>query len=173
MNRNIVPTQQEIFIQDGDFIVSKTDSTGRITYCNPSFIQYSGYQEIELLGKPHNIIRHPDMPKSVFNLLWETIKSGKEFHGFVKNMRKDGSFYWVFANVTPSYKGNRHDIIGFHSARRKPNRDKLNQIIPLYEAMLKAERNAHSNQALAAGSAVLTEFLSSSGKTYREYILTL
>lgn len=78
---------------ESDFIVSKTNSTGRLTDCNRTFIEFSGYSEQQLLGKQHNIVRHPDIPRSVFNLLWQTIKSGNEFFGYVKNMSKDGSYY--------------------------------------------------------------------------------
>lgn len=173
MGNKPVPSQHEVLIRDGDFIVSKTDISGRITYCNPSFISYSGYDEVELLNKPHRMIRHPDMPRTVFHLLWETIKGGREFHGFVKNLRKDGSFYWVFANVTPSYKGESNEIIGYHSVRRKPDRNKLKQIVPLYEKMLAAEIKVGHNHAIEAGAGVLNGFLSTAGKSYREYILTL
>jgi len=101
--KHIVPTDRERVMRKEEFIVSKTDLTGRITYGNRIFIEFSGYSEAELLGAQHNIIRHPDMPRAVFNLLWDTIAQGNEIFAYVKNMSKDGGFYWVFANVTPSY----------------------------------------------------------------------
>jgi PAS domain S-box-containing protein len=92
-----IPKDVERPVPEDKFLVSKTDPRGIITYANEVFIEVSGYTEEELIGKPHNIIRHPDMPRTVFKLLWDTIKSGREFWGYVKNMAKDGSYYWVFA----------------------------------------------------------------------------
>ena len=90
-------------LKDNDFIVSKTDTKGRITYVNKIFIEISEYNEKELLGKPHSIIRHPDMPKSVFKLFWDMIRNGEEVFAFVLNKTKNNNEYWVYANVTPSY----------------------------------------------------------------------
>lgn len=160
-------------MRDDDFIVSKTDSVGKLTYCNPIFIEFSGYTEPELLGQQHNIVRHPDMPRAVFALLWQTIKNGEEFMGYVKNLSKDGSFYWVFATVTPSFKTNSKEIIGFFSVRRKPDKSKLQIIEPIYRDMLVAEKNVGRNQAIEAGSTVLQKAIQATGKEYREFILTI
>ena len=92
-------------MRDEDFIVSKTDAKGRISYSNRIFMEFAGYAEHELLGVQHNIVRHPDMPRAVFKVMWETLQAGQEFFGYVKNMASDGSFYWVFANVTPDMDG--------------------------------------------------------------------
>jgi len=177
MKNKITPKDKEIVMREDDFIVSKTDLSGRLTYCNRIFIEFSGYTETELLGQQHNIIRHPDMPRSVFSLLWSVIKSGNEFIGYVKNMSKDGSYYWVLANVTPSYQvipGNTDKkLIGYFSVRRKPELAKLNIIQPLYQDMLAAEKRAGSRDAIAAGTQVLTDVIESTGKNYREYILSL
>ncbi len=172
MKNNITPTNKERVMREQDFIVSKTDPSGRLTYCNQIFIEFSGYSEAELLGHQHNIVRHPDMPRSVFALLWETIKSGHEFFGYVKNMHKDGSYYWVFATVTPSY-GEQNNIIGYFSVRRKPDRQKLQIIDALYRDMLMAEKQAGSRNAIAAGRQVLDNVIQPTGKDYREYILSL
>ena len=99
----ITPTNEEKVMREGDLIVSKTDIKGRITYGNRTFNEFSGFTENELLGTQHNIIRHPDMPRAVFKLLWDRLQAGQEVFAFVKNISKDGSFYSVLANVTPSY----------------------------------------------------------------------
>ena len=95
--------QRERVMREDDFLVSKTDLKGRITYGNRIFIEFSGYSEAELLGAQHNIVRHPDMPRGVFKFLWDTLQAKQECFAYVKNRSKDGGFYWVFANVTPSY----------------------------------------------------------------------
>ncbi len=172
MKKNITPTNNEIVMRDDDFIVSKTDAKGRLTYCNRIFIEFSGYSEPELLGQQHNIVRHPDMPRAVFHLLWKTIKSGDEFFGYVKNISANGDYYWVFANVTPSY-GKNKEISGFFSVRRKPDPEKLKIISSIYQDMLAAEKQAGTRDAIAAGTKVLTDIIEPTGKDYREFILSL
>lgn len=159
-----------------EFIVSKTDAKGKLTYCNRIFIDYSGYTEFELLGQQHNIVRHPDMPRAVFHLLWSTLKSGNEFFGYVKNMTKDGSYYWVLANVTPSFSNSGtdvKDISGFFSVRRKPEAEKLRVIDALYNEMLIAEKAAGTSGAIAAGTKILMDAVNKTGKDYREFILSI
>jgi len=112
---------QEVVIREDDFIVSKTDPKGKITYCNRIFIEISGYSEAELLGQPHKIIRHPDMPRSVFRALWQTLQAGQEFFGVIKNRTKSGGYYWAFANVTPSLDA-QGQLLGYFSVRRCPSR---------------------------------------------------
>jgi len=99
------PTLQEKVLGEDDFIVSKTDLKGLITYGNRTFIQMSGYSEAELLGAPHNILRHPDMPRVVFKLLWDTIQAQQEICAYVKNLAKDGSFYWSGPTSPPPSTG--------------------------------------------------------------------
>ena len=149
-----------------DFIVSKTDTKGRITYVNKIFMSMADYTEEELLGKPHNIIRHPDMPKAVFKLLWEMVQKKEEIFAYVINKTKHGDDYWVYANVTPSLdaKGN---IIGYYSVRRRPNPKALEIIKPLYRDMLAAERSG----GVDAGTKVLTELLAAKGASYNELII--
>ncbi len=115
-DKNIIPTQQERLMREDDFLVSKTDIKGRLLYGNQIFIEFSGYQEHELLGQQHNIVRHPDMPRGVFKFLWDTIQQKQECFAYVKNMSKDGGYYWVFANVTPSLDPNGQ-VEGFFSVR--------------------------------------------------------
>ncbi len=175
MKNKIVATGKERVMTADEFIVSKTDATGRLTYCNRIFIDYAGYTELELLGKQHNIVRHPEMPRSVFNLLWSTVKSGNEFFGYVKNIAKDGSFYWVFANVTPSYstRAGAPEILGYFSVRRKPDPAKLRIIEQLYKEMYMAEQQAGARDAVGAGTDVLMNRVNATGKSYREFILSI
>jgi len=172
MKQNITPTNREIIMHDNDFIVSKTDPKGLLTYGNEIFIEFSGYPESQLLGKQHNIVRHPDMPRAVFKLLWDTINSGNEFNGYVKNMSKDGGFYWVFANVTPSYAADG-SLLGYYSVRRKPANDSLDFIKNLYRDMLEAEKQAGAQGAIDASTAMLTNLLNSKDVSYEKFILSV
>lgn len=174
MKKTITPTNREIVLQEDDIIVSKTDLKGRITYCNQTFCRLSGYSEAELLGQPHSIIRHPDMPRAAFKLLWDTLAEGREIFAYVKNMAKNGDYYWVFAHVTPSYDKN-HNVIGYHSNRRCPDRNIIaNTIVPLYATVLR-EESQHSNgkKALAASFDLLANFLKSKNVSYDELIFSL
>lgn len=159
---------QEITFGDEEFIVSKTDLQGKITYGNALFIKMSGFTELELIQKPHNILRHEDMPKVVFKLLWSRIKEGKEVFAYVKNKTKEGDYYWVFAHVTPSFNLNR-EITNYHSVRRKPSAKALNVIKPLYATLLQHERNGGVN----ASEAALNQILKDKGLSYDEFILSL
>ncbi|RAX57893.1 histidine kinase [Helicobacter monodelphidis] len=158
----------ELLVADGTLITSKTDLHGNIIYCNEDFLAYSGYSEEELFMRPHNIIRHPDMPRAAFKLLWDTIQQGKEFFAFVKNLTRDKKFYWVFTNVTPSYDAKR-EIISYYSVRRKPARSAINTIVPLYQAMLEAEKKG----GIQAGVETLSETLKKIGKPYNQVIYEL
>ncbi|MBF0274261.1 MAG: PAS domain-containing protein [Nitrospinae bacterium] len=162
------PTRVEKKMKDGDFIVSKTDTKGIITYGNEIFIQMSEYTEEELLGAPHSIIRHPDMPRVVFKLLWDTITQGNEIFAYVKNLAKSGSYYWVFTNVTASYDKSGK-IIGYYSVRRKPNEAVIPTIEGLYKQMIEKEKEG----GMEASGKFLMDFLDSQGVTYDEIINTL
>ncbi len=157
------PTNRETNIQTDDFLVSKTDTKGKITYANPSFIKVTGFSEKELLGKPHSLIRHQDMPKIIFKLLWEEISNKREIFAYVKNMSKDGGFYWVYANVTASLD-DRRNIIGYYSVRRKPNPKALEVIKPLYEKLLSLENSG----GMDASYNYLAELLKEKGVSYDE-----
>jgi PAS domain S-box-containing protein len=172
MKNRPMPTSVEKIMRENDFIVSKTDLKGRITYGNRIFIEFSGYSEQELLGAQHNIIRHPDMPRGVFKFLWDTIQSGKECFAYVKNMAKDGSYYWVFAHVTPSYD-TRGSIIGYLSIRRKPKPQAVTTISDVYRAMLAAENRVGAREACQTSLALLTQTLAEKGISYEEFILAL
>lgn len=171
MTKAITPTDTEVFFREDELIVSKTDPKGRLTYVNRLFCRIADYDETDLLGKPHSIIRHPDMPRAVFKLLWDTVADGEEIFAYVKNMTRRGDFYWVFAHVTPSYDQSKN-IVGYHSNRRVPNRDVINNaIVPLYDELLREERR-HKNgqQALAAGFDRLVNFLKAKNASYDELI---
>ncbi len=170
MKPRVTPINHERSLGDDDFIVTKTDPSGRIVYANRIFNALAGYPEAELLGKQHNIIRHPDMPRSVFKLLWEHISAGQEFVGYVKNMARDGSFYWVLATVTPDRDGQRN-ITGYTSVRRKPRAEAVRAAAALYQEMLAAENRAGPRDAIAAGSSVLTKAMN--GKSYEQFVLAL
>ena len=173
ITQTIQPTGHERTFDEHEIIVSKTDLKGIITYANHVFVRVAGYSEAELLGKPHNIIRHPDMPRCVFKLLWDTIADDKEIFAYVVNLCKNGDHYWVFAHVTPSYdlSGN---ISGYHSSRRKPDREKVEQVIPLYKALLECEQSYSDwRQGMAASTEMLTQHLHEAGIQYDEFVLTL
>ncbi len=172
MKRGIAPTTVERMMREDDFIVSKTSAKGIITYGNPIFIEFSGYSEAELLGSQHNIIRHPDMPRAAFKLAWDTIQSGQEFFGYVKNLAKDGSFYWVFTHISPDFD-QRRNIVGYTSVRRCPQRSALAKIEPVYQQMLAAERAAGARDAIAAGTQVLLDLLKQTGMGYEELVFSL
>jgi PAS domain S-box-containing protein len=171
-DKSIIPTSKERVMRENDFIVSKTDLKGRITYGNRIFIEFSGYSQDELLGAQHNIIRHPDMPRGVFKFLWDTLAQQKECFAYVKNMSKDGGFYWVFANVTPSYD-ERGQVEGYFSVRRRPSRGAVDAAAGLYQLMLEEERRAGPKDACAASLALLVGLLQQKGTDYESFIHTL
>ncbi|MEI7840658.1 MAG: PAS domain-containing protein [Methylococcaceae bacterium] len=170
--KDIIPTDKERFMREQDFIVSKTDLTGRIIYGNEIFIEFSGYKESELLGSQHNIVRHPDMPRVVFKLLWDYLAEDKEIFAYVKNMSKDGSFYWVFTHVVPIIDKDKKKI-GYTSVRRMPNPKAIPIVTDLYKSMLEAEKNAATKDAMAASGAILGKVLKDKGVSYEELINVL
>ncbi len=133
MRLNLPVTEQEFAFPKGETLVSTTDLKGRLTYCNAAFIHVSGYTREELLGQPHNMIRHPDMPEEAFRDMWETIASGMPWTALVKNRRKDGSYYWVQANVTPLMENGQP--VGYMSVRTEPSREAVAQAVQLYRTM--------------------------------------
>jgi len=170
---DIRPTGVEHRLGDDQIIVSKTDPKGLLTYVNDVFVDISRYREDELLGQPHNIVRHPDMPRSVFKLLWDTIGSGHELFAYVINLSKDGGHYWVFAHMTPSF-GPGGQIVGYHSNRRAPEPSAVTRIRALYDQLLAAERRETSTPAaIAAGTAVLQRTLAEAGLDYDEFVWNL
>lgn len=143
---NIKPTGRERPFAENEIIVSKTDLKGRITYANDVFLRVSCYSAAEVLGQPHSIIRHPDMPRCVFKLLWETIQAKGELFGYILNMASNGDHYWVLAHVTPSFD-ERRNVVGYHSNRRKPDPAQIAKIVPLYRSILQEERSTPDRKA--------------------------
>jgi PAS domain S-box-containing protein len=172
MKRQITPTTIEKVMREDDFIVSMTDLKGRITYGNRIFIEFSGYTEKELIGSQHNIIRHPDMPRAVFKLLWDKIQNKEECFAYVKNMSKDGGFYWVFTNVTPTFDPSGN-ITGYFSVRRKAKLSGIEAVTPLYAAMLEAEKQAGPANAIEASTKILVDVLKQKGMSYEELVLAI
>jgi len=174
MARDISVTGVERFFDDDEIIVSKTDLKGNIIYANNVFLRIASYVEKQCLGQPHSMIRHPEMPRCIFKLLWETIHSGKEIFAYCVNRSANGDHYWVLAHVTPSFDGSGN-IIGYHSNRRVPDRAILDDsIIPLYKSLL-AEENKHSDRkaGLEASCSMVVNLLKENGVEYDEFISSL
>lgn len=139
-SRTVYATEVEVPFPEGRLIVSRTDLNGIITHANDAFVEMSGYAREELIGAPHHILRHPDMPKIAFKGLWDDIAAGKKWHGYVKNLRKDGAYYWVYATAVPNIRNGQ--IVGYTSVRRKPSRTRINELIPVYAQWLAEEKAA-------------------------------
>ena len=136
-SRIIYDTGIERPYPDGKLIVSRTDLAGNIAHVNDAFVEISGYDIDELIGKPHYILRHPDMPKAAYKDLWSTAEAGQKWHGYVKNLCKDGSHYWVYATVVPNVR--RGETVGYTSVRRKPSRSKIADATTQYAQMKQDE----------------------------------
>ena len=173
MTRAIQPTGVENLLGEEELIVSKTDLKGRITYANDVFIRMAKYSWKELMGAPHSLIRHPEMPRSVFKLLWDTLQSRQEIFAYVVNLAKDGSHYWVFAHVTPTFD-ERGNIVGYHSNRRKPDAAQIERIKPIYKALCAEEaRHANAKDGMHASFEVMVGLLKQQGVGYDEFALSL
>lgn len=169
-----VPSGKEIFFDRGDLIVSKTDLKGRITYANQTFLDIAGYTEEEILGQPHSVIRHPDMPRCVFKLLWDVLGAGDEIFAYVVNMAKNGDHYWVLAHATPSFD-DRGEIVGYHSARRVPDMGVVNDvIIPLYRQLLQIEQSVpNSKDGMAKSFQAVLDLLAENKVDYDQFVASL
>lgn len=171
-DRLFLTGHEQKFSRD-EIIVSKTDPKGILTYVNDIFIRISGYEENELIGKPHSVIRHPHMPRCIFRLLWETIADGREIFAYVNNRCKNGDHYWVLAHITPTL-GPGGRIVGYHSNRRVPAPEALAAVIPLYQRLLEEEqKQPTSRAAVEAGASLLNKIISETGKNYDQLILSL
>jgi len=155
---SITPSNIEQQVTNVDIIVSKGNEKGDITYANPIFFKLSGYTQAELLEQPHSIIRHPDMPKIIFKYLWDTIQSGKDVKAFVKNLCKDGGFYWVFAHVRVATNPDG-SFRNYVSTRRGMSSGARIIIEPLYEMLLEAEEKG----GMEASLPILESFLKENG----------
>ncbi len=141
----MIDTTYDMFIEtevpENELIISRTDLKGIITYVNDTFAEISGYEPSELIGKAHNIVRHPDMPKSAFKDVWETIQDGKVWRGFIKNMRKDRGYYWVEAEVSGVYK--EGELTEYKSIREPVSAEKKIQMQKFYDKLRQEEEDKH------------------------------
>ncbi|WP_206056784.1 PAS domain-containing protein [Nocardioides sp. GY 10113] len=167
------PTGVERTFGADEVIVTKTDRGGRMTYVNDVFCRVSAHPEREMLGQPHNMIRHPDMPRAVFKLLWETIDAGREIFALVLNLAGDGAHYWVLAHVTPTRDASGA-VVGYHSNRRVPSRAAVAAADGLYRELRAVEaRHQGANEAAEAGYQALMARLQEAGQTYDEFVWSL
>jgi hypothetical protein len=169
----VQPTGRESPFAEHELIVTKTDPKGRLTYTNEVFLRVSRLTLSQAMGQPHSLIRHPDMPRCVFRLMWETIEARGEFFGYVKNMATNGDHYWVFAHATASVD-QCGAITGFHSNRRKPEPAQIARIEPLYRDLLAEEaRHADRKRGLLAGTEMLNGVLHQKGLTYERFAFAI
>jgi PAS domain S-box-containing protein len=172
-DRAVRPTGVERSFGQDEVIVTKTDLKGRITYANDVFCRVSAIEESELLGRPHSVIRHPEMPKAVFQLLWDTLKQRQELFAYVVNLAGDGAHYWVLAHITPSI-GPGGEVVGYHSNRRQPDPRAIREIEPLYRVLLDEERrHPRSADAARAGCEALTQMMQERDTTYDRFVWSL
>lgn len=131
--RTVYVTDREIPYPEGLLITSRTNPDGIITHANEAFVRLSGWSREELIGAPHSLLRHPDMPSAAFRDLWETVRQGRKWHGYVKNLCKDGNHYWVYATVIPNIRDGK--ICGYTSVRRQASAEKIAQAETLYRTL--------------------------------------
>ena len=149
-------------------VISKTDTKGRITYANEVFVAFAEYTEAELLGSPHSIIRHKDMPKAIFKIIWQQIQNKEEAFALVINKTKKANSYWVYTNVTPSLD-NKGNIIGYFSVRIRPSYESIEKVKPIYKKMLEIEATQSVDESLQ----YLLDICKQAGVTYNEFIISL
>ncbi len=135
---NVTPIDEE-YIYEGSVIISQTDLDGTIIYANKMFCEISGYKAEELVGKPHNLVRHPDMPKAVFAKMWQTIQSGQMWNGLIKNLRKDGLYYWVDTEILP-VRDDNEKVTGYIAVRKPASRKNILEVEENYSKILESER---------------------------------
>lgn len=156
---------KEIVFSKKKFIVSKTDIKGNIIFINDNFAEISGYTQEELMGMPHNVIRHPDMPRGIFFLIWNSLKSGREVSGVIKNLAKSGKYYWVIADFSIE-RDREGNILSFTSFRRCASYQIIEEIEELYETMLSIERK----QGIEGSLRYLESFLEEKKMSYDEFL---
>ena len=166
----ISPTGEARTFAPDELIVSKTDLRGVITYANDVFLRISRYELHDVIGRPHNLIRHPEMPRAVFHLLWQALSEGRELFAYINNLASDGAHYWVLAHVTPSYSADGA-VIGYHSNRRRPSPGAIRTVTPLYRRLVEEERrHPTAKAAVAASSRLLDELVAAEAGSYQEFI---
>ncbi len=166
------PGEERVFDSDR-IIVSKTDLKGRITYVNRLFCSIADYTEDELIGRPHNIIRHTSMPRGIFEMLWGRLQAHKEIFAYVINSTKSGDYYWVLAHVTPSFDQSGQ-AVGYHSNRRAPRQSALDVIRPIYDQMLAIEAKPERRKdGIQASCQFLEQWLQDKGVNYDEFVFSI
>ncbi len=160
------PTDNEIKLSSNRYIVSKTDAKGIIEYGNDYFIEISGYTEEELIGKNHNIVRHPDMPKIAFKLMWDRISKGENFIAVVKNLAKDGSYYWVVTDFEPKINPITNEIISHTAFRKAAPQKAIDTMTPIYAKLVELEKEG----GMKASEAFLVSFLEENKTTYDKFV---
>ena len=171
LRRRVAPTGRERRFRHADIIVTKTDLKGRITYANDIFLAVSGFREEEVIGQPHNLVRHPEMPRCIFQYLWETIRGGEEVFAYIVNLCSNGDHYWVLAHVTPTVDVQGR-ICGYHSNRRTAPRAAVEMIRPLYRELCRIEgAEADRKRGLQASRAYLEGYLRDRGVSFHEFVL--
>lgn len=169
MTKRPIPIDKEVSWDKTQTIMSKTDLYGTIEYANEVFVDVCGYEDYELMAQPHNIVRHPDMPKVVFKVLWENIQKGNQFHGIVKNLAKSGRYYWVITNFEYSRDENG-DIVNYIARRKAVPQDVITKHIePLYKKLLQIEHVS----GVGASEKYLIGFLEEQGLSYVDLITKL
>lgn len=165
-------TGRQVMFDVEELLVSKTDLKGHITYANEAFLKVAGFSEAELIGQAHNVIRHPEMPRVIFQMLWNSIQSGKELFAYVVNLTKNGDHYWVLAHVTPTFD-EQCNVTGYHSNRRYADPGAVARIKTLYVKLMAAEQgNPRRAEAIAASAQVLDQYLADLKNTYDEFIFS-
>lgn len=166
VNRGKKILDEEIKLNHKKYIVSKTDLRGVITYGNDYFTEISGYKESELVGQPHNILRHPDMPRVIFKHVWDSISIGQPIMGIIKNRAKDGRYYWIVSEFEPKRDKLDNKIIGYNAFRKAATEKAVKAIEPIYAKLLEIEKVS----GIKGSGDYLAGFLEEQGKTYDEFI---
>jgi PAS domain S-box-containing protein len=167
------PTGVESPFDTDEIIVTKTDLKDRITYANDVFLRVARLTSKAAIGQPHSIIRHPDMPRCVFKLLWDTIEAGEEIFAYVLNLAANGDHYWVLAHVSPSFDGDG-TVVGYHSMRRKPDPAQVAAIEPIYRMLLEEEgRPSSRKDGMLRSFESLQQMLEQKGVRYDEFVLSV
>lgn len=163
------PIDEEIVLDSKKYIVSKTDTKGVIEYGNDYFVAISGYQEHELIGQPHNIIRHPDMPKVAFKLMWDHLQKGENFVALVKNLAKNGKYYWVFTEFEAKTDPLTNKIVSYTAFRKAAPRKAVEAITPIYKKLIDIENQS----GMEASEKYLLGYLEDKGTNYDDFINNL
>jgi PAS domain S-box-containing protein len=161
-----IPIDNEIKLSSKRYIVSKTDAKGIIEYGNDYFVEISGYTEAQLIGQPHSIVRHPDMPKVVFKMMWDRINRGKNIMAVVKNLAKDGSYYWVVTEFEPKIDPITNEILSHTAFRRAAPQKAIDTMMPIYQKLLEIEKTG----GMEASEKYLRGFFEDNKTTYDEFI---